>query len=256
VAVEPEGIEVVGETYSRPRAPHGEKDGLPTAVHTAHLSPEALEVIWDAQLAKLVAYKAEHGDYNVPRRWPKDPGLGNWVSHQRKTKKKLDRGEPSKGMTAARAAKLDACGFTWSSSRSDGQALTPGRMTEPVAPAAEPEEIEVVEETYEGVTYLVCPRTKRIYENGDAGADRGGRARPRPVEGRGGGGGGRARAEPRARPPQGRRSWGGGRRRWRKWRAGGWLRRLCHRTTVIACACLPSVMDIILHSEIAAISCS
>ena len=28
-------------------------------------------------------------------------------------KKKLDRGEPSKGMTAARAARLTALGFVW-----------------------------------------------------------------------------------------------------------------------------------------------
>jgi hypothetical protein len=34
-------------------------------------------------------------------------------SLQRTRKSALDRGEPSKGMTAARAAKLDALGFTW-----------------------------------------------------------------------------------------------------------------------------------------------
>ena len=68
---------------------------------------------WEAQLARLSAYKAEHGDCNVPQGWAEDLPLGSWVSTQRRRKKKLDRGEPSEGMTAARAAKLDALGFAW-----------------------------------------------------------------------------------------------------------------------------------------------
>jgi cobalamin biosynthesis protein CobT len=68
---------------------------------------------WDAQLAKLRAYKAMHGDCNVPRSWAEDLTLGEWVKGQRYRKKKLDRGEPGKGMTAARAAKLEALGFVW-----------------------------------------------------------------------------------------------------------------------------------------------
>jgi hypothetical protein len=68
---------------------------------------------WEAQLARLAAYQAEHGDCNVPRRWAEDPRLGNWVSHQRKLKRKLDRGEPSLGMTVERAARLMALGFAF-----------------------------------------------------------------------------------------------------------------------------------------------
>jgi hypothetical protein len=65
--------------------------------------------LWEAQLAKLKTYKRKHGDCNVPR----DAKLGNWVKAQRILKKQLDRGEPSQGMTAERAAKLGALGFTW-----------------------------------------------------------------------------------------------------------------------------------------------
>jgi hypothetical protein len=68
---------------------------------------------WEPQLAKLEAYKRRHGDYNVPQGWAEDKPLGRWVMHQRAYKKKLDRGEPSNGMTAARAAKLEALGFAW-----------------------------------------------------------------------------------------------------------------------------------------------
>ena len=70
-------------------------------------------VIWDQHLASLRAYKCRHGDCNVPGRWAEDPRLANWVNRQRTGKKNLDRGEPCKGMTAARAAKLDALGFAW-----------------------------------------------------------------------------------------------------------------------------------------------
>jgi hypothetical protein len=68
---------------------------------------------WEAQLAKLKAYKRRRGDCNVLQRWAEDPALGNWVKKQRHYKKALDCGEPGKGMTAARVAKLEALGFAW-----------------------------------------------------------------------------------------------------------------------------------------------
>ena len=49
----------------------------------------------------------------MPKSWAEDPGLGRWVGTQRTLKKALDRDDPSKGMTAARAAKLEALGFAW-----------------------------------------------------------------------------------------------------------------------------------------------
>jgi hypothetical protein len=66
---------------------------------------------WEAQLLRLVAYKAAHGDCNVPYGWAEDPTLGRWVSKQRICKRKLDRGEPSQGMLVERVAKLEALGF-------------------------------------------------------------------------------------------------------------------------------------------------
>ena len=71
------------------------------------------EVEWEAQLARLVAYKVGHGDYNVPQRWAEDPWLGRWVDTQRTRKKKLDRGEHADGMTAEWAARLEALAFAW-----------------------------------------------------------------------------------------------------------------------------------------------
>jgi hypothetical protein len=69
--------------------------------------------IWKAQLARLATYKVEHGDCSVPQSWAEDPRLGTWVSKQRALKRRLDRGEPSEGMTAERVALLTALGFVW-----------------------------------------------------------------------------------------------------------------------------------------------
>jgi hypothetical protein len=74
---------------------------------------------WERQLASLRAYKRRHGDCNVPRSWPEDKRLGAWVHHQRRGKRLLDRGEPTRGMTAARVAKLDKVGFAWELSASE-----------------------------------------------------------------------------------------------------------------------------------------
>jgi predicted secreted Zn-dependent protease len=68
---------------------------------------------WEDYLPKLVKYYKEHGDYDVPRRWQEDPGLGAWVDKQRVRKRKFDRGEPGEGMTAERVARLTALGFVW-----------------------------------------------------------------------------------------------------------------------------------------------
>jgi hypothetical protein len=67
--------------------------------------------MWEAHLAKLEDYRAAHGDCRVPQRWAEDPRLGSWVGMQRKLKRKLDRGEATDGMTAARAARLTALGL-------------------------------------------------------------------------------------------------------------------------------------------------
>ena len=68
---------------------------------------------WEAQLVKLVAYKAEHSHCGVPKIYAEDKPLGEWVNKQRKLKRKLDRDEPCEGMTAARAARLTALSFVW-----------------------------------------------------------------------------------------------------------------------------------------------
>ena len=95
-------LEALGFAWELSAAAHGGRD----------------DAGWEGWLAKLKAYKQEHGDCNVQQGWAEDPPLGRWVDRQRQFKKALDRGKPSKGMTAARAAKLEALGFNWAPSQS------------------------------------------------------------------------------------------------------------------------------------------
>jgi predicted secreted Zn-dependent protease len=109
---------------------HGEPSAGMTAERAARLTALGLvwdgskahpkDAAWEVQLARLAAYKAAHGDCKVPRRWAEDPRLGSWVCTQRQLKRKLDRGEPSEGMTAERTARLEALGFAWNLNRRRG----------------------------------------------------------------------------------------------------------------------------------------
>ena len=78
---------------------------------SGRVAPRLDDARWEAQLAKLEEYKRRHGDCCVKSSL--DKKLGTWVHTQRTNKKSLDRGEPGHGMTAARAAKLDAISFAW-----------------------------------------------------------------------------------------------------------------------------------------------
>lgn len=49
----------------------------------ATLVVEKLGTTWDEMFGKLIRYREETGDCNVPARWPDDPQLGAWVPNQR-----------------------------------------------------------------------------------------------------------------------------------------------------------------------------
>jgi hypothetical protein len=78
--------------------------------------------MWEAQLARLAAYKAAHGDCSVPPRWAEDPRLGEWDRNPRTEKRQLDRGEARERMTGARVARLTALGFAWQTNESAWEA--------------------------------------------------------------------------------------------------------------------------------------
>ncbi len=62
---------------------------------------------WDMMFRSLVEYKKRFGHTNVPQKSREYPELAAWVANERHDKKKR------KPISASRAARLDALGFTW-----------------------------------------------------------------------------------------------------------------------------------------------
>ena len=77
--------------------------------HLIPFEPES----WLESLAKVVKYKEEHGNCNVPRRWRRDPTLGEWVRLQRRQFRKRQLNRRNHNMTDERIRKLEAIGFKW-----------------------------------------------------------------------------------------------------------------------------------------------
>jgi superfamily II DNA or RNA helicase len=68
---------------------------------------------WEDRLAEVVAYKAKHGDCDIPTIFPENPKLGRFVNAMRTQR---NRGTLSQD----RIVRLDAVGFVWESTRGDG----------------------------------------------------------------------------------------------------------------------------------------
>jgi predicted helicase len=70
------------------------------------------ETAWEAMFLELQAYKSEHGNCNVPQRWPDNPQLARWVNNQRNAK-------TGGKLSDERTERLDAEGFQWQVHKSD-----------------------------------------------------------------------------------------------------------------------------------------
>ena len=122
--------------------------------------PDASSDCWNARLQELVAYRDEHGNCNVPRNYPRNQGLANWLSNQRNQykiyKKNQESGDSEPEytfMTAERVAQLEAVGMIWGTRKrrpknfdaapaaeAPPQAARPPVAPESVAPSAVMEE--------------------------------------------------------------------------------------------------------------------
>ena len=67
---------------------------------------DAFEAKWEAGCAKLMEYQKVHAHCNVPQKWTQDPGLGKWVSDQRK-KWREDK------LAQDKVRRLDMLGIVW-----------------------------------------------------------------------------------------------------------------------------------------------
>ena len=67
---------------------------------------EPKAVHWEEMYAALVRYRAKYGDCNVPRGWPRNRRLAEWVRGQRRSREKNT-------LKQCYIDKLDAIGFPW-----------------------------------------------------------------------------------------------------------------------------------------------
>lgn len=119
---------------------------------------EYLGVTWDERYGELLAYKAEHGDLNVPLRW--HTGLGSWVSTQRQSKK-IGK------LSMTRIHRLDVIGFTWDSL----ETLWETRFSELIAYKTEHGDINVPIKWCTGLGQWVSAQ-RQSYKNGELSEDR------------------------------------------------------------------------------------
>ena len=61
----------------------------------------------ERRFAELVRFKMERGHVNVPKRFPENPKLANWITVQRRQRK-------NGKLSQERVQRLDALGFEWS----------------------------------------------------------------------------------------------------------------------------------------------
>jgi len=67
---------------------------------------DPLAAAWEENFRALEQYKAKHGNCNVPREWPENPGLARWVKMQRAAKIKEE-------LSKEQINKLIVLGFDW-----------------------------------------------------------------------------------------------------------------------------------------------
>ena len=74
--------------------------------HVGAVVLERLGTSWDVRYGELVAYRAQHGDCDVPVEYPKHPPLGIWCDTQRQRRRHGT-------LSADRARRLDELVFVW-----------------------------------------------------------------------------------------------------------------------------------------------
>jgi hypothetical protein len=87
-----------------------------TSVSTATAVPTRNRASWMDRVQQLQEYSATHGNTLVPKRYKKNPTLGNWVNKQRQNYRKFLRGQEPCSLTSQHVDILNSVGFCWDAS--------------------------------------------------------------------------------------------------------------------------------------------
>jgi hypothetical protein len=74
--------------------------------------------LWERRFAELVAYKEQHGNTNVPRKWAANKQLGTWARTQMQRRN-------NDSMSADRHQKLEDVGFAWAVKKTSSTEIHP-----------------------------------------------------------------------------------------------------------------------------------
>ena len=88
-----------------------EEQGLSLKVKCKLIRPKKEERWW-LRLEELRQFREEHGTTTMPRKFPLNQGLADWVNNQRFAHRRMVSGKSST-MTLERAKKLEDLGFKW-----------------------------------------------------------------------------------------------------------------------------------------------
>lgn len=77
------------------------------------IAPSDKKFSWFDRLHQLIEYKEKYGDTLVPKRYEKNPSLGNWVNKQRQQYRKFWAKETPCSLNAEKVAMLNEIGFCW-----------------------------------------------------------------------------------------------------------------------------------------------
>ena len=93
-----------GSSTKRQRPEHTQGAASPSSTNSV-----SLENAWFEKLVDLKRYKERFGNFNVPRKWPEDQSLSNWVKHQREYLRKDLKGRIT--FPESRRKALEEIGF-------------------------------------------------------------------------------------------------------------------------------------------------
>ena len=87
------------------------ESSIPSA--TTKLQAAAIQSTWWKRMEELADYRNKHGDTLVPKRYPDNPALGNFVNKQRQNYRKFCAKESPCSLTEEKVRILNEIGFCW-----------------------------------------------------------------------------------------------------------------------------------------------
>ena len=95
---------------------------------TPTIAYDEAPTIWEQRIQQLIDYKALYGDTLVPKRYPENPALGNWVNKQRQQYRQYCNHRKPCSLTERRIQMLNELDFCWDATATMTATTTRGTL--------------------------------------------------------------------------------------------------------------------------------